>query len=114
MDDGCSIVHIHGRIRPPVRRDSGWESTDGRRDRSPYLTVTPRVHTGREVIARGLSYADLVLKNPRNSSLAPMKVRALVDTGAMYLCLPDHVVLQLRDLRRAPRPRRPVRRLGAS
>lgn len=44
----------------------------------------------------GLSYAELVLKNPRDSSLAPIKVRALVDTGAMYLCLPDHVVLQLR------------------
>ena len=42
-------------------------------------------------------YADLTLSNPRhrNPALAPMTVRALVDAGAVNLCLPAHVALQL-------------------
>lgn len=45
----------------------------------------------------GLIYADLTLSNPRRRSpaLAPMAVRALVDTGTVNLCIPAHVALQL-------------------
>ena len=42
----------------------------------------------------GLVYADLDLKNPRDEKQT-YHARALVDTGALHLCLPAHVVLQL-------------------
>lgn len=43
----------------------------------------------------GLIYAPVALSNPRNRSLAPLAVRALVDPGAVNLCIPSHVALQL-------------------
>ncbi|MEB3226745.1 MAG: clan AA aspartic protease [Synechocystis sp.] len=43
----------------------------------------------------GLVYANIELINPKNATLKPMSVTALVDTGAITLCIPDHVVLQL-------------------
>ncbi len=39
--------------------------------------------------------ARLQLTNPREPSLAPMEVEALADTGSVYLCIPEHVRLQL-------------------
>ena len=39
----------------------------------------------------GLVVAKLVLKNPRLRKLAPLKVDALADTGAVHLCIPEHV-----------------------
>ena len=44
----------------------------------------------------GLVYAPITLSNPRYDDLRPMAVQALVDTGGMYLCIPDHVAIQLR------------------
>jgi clan AA aspartic protease len=43
----------------------------------------------------GLIYTDIGLSNPRNSNLQPVQVRALVDTGAITLCIPEHVAVQL-------------------
>lgn len=43
----------------------------------------------------GLTYADIELANARNGSLKSMAVRALVDTGAMTLCIPEHIAIQL-------------------
>lgn len=43
----------------------------------------------------GLVYAEIALKNPRNTQLLPLQVKALVDTGAVHLCIPEHVALQL-------------------
>ncbi len=43
----------------------------------------------------GLTYANITLSNPVDESLKPIIVKALVDTGALYLCLPEHVVRQL-------------------
>ena len=43
----------------------------------------------------GLIYTTIDLSNPRNSRLAPLTVSALVDTGAVNLCIPEHVALQL-------------------
>jgi len=43
----------------------------------------------------GLVYADLTLSNARDASLAPLVTKALVDTGALHLCIPEHVALQL-------------------
>lgn len=50
----------------------------------------------------GLVRAKVQLSNPRNGDLKPIEVDALVDTGAMALCLPEHVALQL-DLKEIER-----------
>jgi clan AA aspartic protease len=43
----------------------------------------------------GLIYAELSLSNPANTTLAAFTSKALVDTGALFLCIPEHVALQL-------------------
>ena len=43
----------------------------------------------------GLTYAPLKLKNPRKPELDPVEVKALADSGAVHLCIPLHVQLQL-------------------
>jgi clan AA aspartic protease len=43
----------------------------------------------------GLIYADIELANARNGSLKSITVNALVDTGAMTLCIPEHIAIQL-------------------
>ncbi len=43
----------------------------------------------------GLCYADLKIANARMPELSPLNVRALADTGALHLCIPQHVALQL-------------------
>jgi len=44
----------------------------------------------------GLIYTNIDLKNPGDSSLEPITVKALVDTGAITLCIPEHVAVQLK------------------
>ena len=44
----------------------------------------------------GLVRTTIQLSNPRDGSVKSIEVRALVDTGAMHLCVPEHVALQLR------------------
>jgi len=43
----------------------------------------------------GIIRAELTLRNPTKSTLAPIDVNALVDTGAVHLCIPEHLALQL-------------------
>ena len=43
----------------------------------------------------GLPYAIVVLKNPRKPELAPVEVEALADSGAVHLCIPPHLQIQL-------------------
>jgi clan AA aspartic protease len=43
----------------------------------------------------GLVYVNLDLANPSDSSLKPITVKALADTGAYHLCIPEHVAIQL-------------------
>ncbi|HSO83714.1 clan AA aspartic protease [Thiocapsa sp.] len=43
----------------------------------------------------GLIYADIELINPREAHLRPLKARAMFDSGAITLCIPEHVALQL-------------------
>lgn len=43
----------------------------------------------------GLVNANLSLRNPRKPDLAAVDVEALADTGAIHLCIPDHVRIQL-------------------
>ena len=44
----------------------------------------------------GLAYATVELRNPKEPDLHPLSVRSLADTGALHLCIPSHVALQLR------------------
>jgi clan AA aspartic protease len=44
----------------------------------------------------GLVSAKITLKNPRKPDLAPVEVvDALVDSGAVHLCIPEHIQIQL-------------------
>ena len=43
----------------------------------------------------GITYASLALSNPVSPSMAPVECEALADTGALHLCIPQHVALQL-------------------
>jgi clan AA aspartic protease len=43
----------------------------------------------------GHVFADIELSNPRRSDFAPIRVQALADTGALMLCIPEHIALQL-------------------
>lgn len=44
----------------------------------------------------GLVTAKLSLSNPRDSSIDAIEVSALADTGSVFLCIPEHVRLQLK------------------
>ena len=43
----------------------------------------------------GLIHTNVTLSNPGNDDLASLNVTALVDTGAITLCIPEHVAVQL-------------------
>ncbi len=43
----------------------------------------------------GLVYAKIKLSNPRLPDLLPVEVSSLVDSGAMHLCIPERIALQL-------------------
>jgi clan AA aspartic protease len=39
--------------------------------------------------------ADIELSNPRKPDLNVLNINAMVDTGAMTICIPEHIALQL-------------------
>ena len=43
----------------------------------------------------GLVRTKLTLGNPKRPDLNPVEVEALVDTGAVHLCIPERVAIQL-------------------
>jgi len=43
----------------------------------------------------GHIFADIQLSNPRKPELHTIPVHALADTGALMLCLPEHLAIQL-------------------
>ena len=43
----------------------------------------------------GYVYADISISNPKNGKIKPVSIKAMVDTGAMTLCIPEHIRLQL-------------------
>src|ERR687892_1400707 len=44
----------------------------------------------------GHVFAEIDLSNPRELELDPVRVKALADRGALMLCIPEHVALQLK------------------
>lgn len=47
------------------------------------------------MVKRGYVYAKIELKNPRLLDIKPITVNAMVDTGVLTLCIPQHIALQL-------------------
>jgi clan AA aspartic protease len=43
----------------------------------------------------GITHTPLILSNPLHRELEPVKAVALADTGAMHLCIPEHIAIQL-------------------
>ena len=43
----------------------------------------------------GLVNAQITLSNPIEPELSPLVTNSIVDTGANYLCIPQHVAIQL-------------------
>ena len=43
----------------------------------------------------GIVRSPLILANPVKRELSPLEVSALADTGAVHLCIPEHVAIQL-------------------
>ena len=43
----------------------------------------------------GIIRTEFTFANPSDRTLQPIKALALVDTGAVHLCLPDHMAIQL-------------------
>jgi clan AA aspartic protease len=43
----------------------------------------------------GLANTKILLKNPRKPDLEPLEVEALADSGALHLCIPEHIRIQL-------------------
>lgn len=44
----------------------------------------------------GLVNAKIQLRNPRIPELEPVEIEALADTGAVHMCIPPHIQLQLK------------------
>ncbi len=43
----------------------------------------------------GVANAKVYLKNPKMSKLKPVEVAAMADSGAVHLCIPEHIRIQL-------------------
>jgi len=44
----------------------------------------------------GLVAAKVLLGNPKEVDLEPIEVETLVDSGAVHLCIPEHIQIQLK------------------
>lgn len=44
----------------------------------------------------GLVAAKITLENPKDQTLEPIEVEALADSGAVHLCIPEHLKIQLK------------------
>jgi clan AA aspartic protease len=57
------------------------------------------------VTRMGLVHGTLSLRNPRRLEIGPVETSALVDTGSLFLCIPEwictHLQLQVLELRSA-------------
>lgn len=43
----------------------------------------------------GQIYAEIQLLNPSDDQIIPVMAKALVDTGSLFLCIPEHIAIQL-------------------
>lgn len=72
----------------------GWPTQTGLTLRHPKnICCVSAIRYNFEV---GLITVMITLKNPRIPELEPIEVEALADTGAVHLCIPEHIRVQLR------------------
>lgn len=57
--------------------------------------LAARRQRSRPLSARNEATGHVFASNPRQPQLKPVRVRALADTGALMLCIPEHVAVQL-------------------
>ena len=57
---------------------------------------TIELHAAHSVEAMGYVHASIELSNPREPGLRPIQTRALADSGALMLCIPEHLALELK------------------
>ena len=57
---------------------------------------TTELHAAHSVEAMGYVHASIELSNPREPGLRPIQTRALADSGALMLCIPEHLALELK------------------
>ncbi|MGC4128985.1 MAG: clan AA aspartic protease [Bergeyella sp.] len=43
----------------------------------------------------GVIYSDINVSNPVDKNIKPFDVKCLVDSGATYFCIPEHISVQL-------------------
>ena len=43
-----------------------------------------------------LIHAEIEISNPRDNKINPVIANSLVDTGALHLCIPKHIAIQLK------------------
>jgi clan AA aspartic protease len=55
--------------------------------------MTEKYKGGRKM---GLINANVELRNPRKPELEPVQVEALVDSGSVHLCIPEHIRIQMK------------------
>jgi len=50
----------------------------------------------------GVITTRITLSNPKENALSPIEVNAIVDTGPLHLCIPEHnaIQLQLAEMRK--------------
>lgn len=53
------------------------------------------IQSHRKDFFMGIIYADIRLANDAKPELEEISISALADTGALHLCIPEHVALQL-------------------
>lgn len=44
----------------------------------------------------GLIYTNIKLSNPYDQQLQPLETKARIDTGALFLYIPEHIAIQLK------------------
>jgi len=92
-------------------------------DAPPFGAISEETHVLRcaepeHAGGTGVVTAKLILRNPADASIESIEVPALADTGSAFLCIPEHVRLQLKPtpaLARSRSTRRaPTSRAGSS
>jgi clan AA aspartic protease len=49
-----------------------------------------------DTLTMGITIATIELSNPREPDSTPLTINALADTGALHLCIPEHIAIQLK------------------
>ena len=53
-------------------------------------------NTSSQINSMGIARAKIKLENPKRANLKAIEADALVDTGSLFLCLPEEIRLQLK------------------